>query len=633
MPVLHLIPHPIAPLFRLSDGFPPRVGEVYGATLIQGTWYFPAYRPACARVIHDLGAIAGRFPVHLTDEVKAHAAALEHMKPLPDDFTFITEPFAHQREGLEWLYNHPRAGLFFAPGLGKCKTVIDLQRLTGERYLILCPAVVLYTWQREFVRHGNITDVVVLDGDREDKEAQIEACVARMPVAVVTTYESAAKLVPFLARMPYHGIILDESHRIKSVTSQRTRGAVLLADRARRRVLLSGTPTLGTPFSLYPQLRLLAPFLCPENWTEFRQRFGVYETAAIQVGALHQVMGYKNVDTLRDRVRSVCARRFLEDCIDLPARQVVDVPFELHPETRRYYNELVAGEVDRDGLEVREMALRGELRHSHGTSLPSTYVYAPDVVARMTKLEQVVSGFVTRTDANMGICNGCAGLESCVREGIRPYTKRCDIVKEVVRKEIHALPDARMDAFTDLLDTLLEDPSNKVLVWTRFIEELDRVSAALKKRKIGFVRVQGGMSSVDFEAAMNRFETEPDVRVYVGQVASGIGVTLNAANYVIYYTVPWSLEHYDQSLARNYRIGQTRRVTVYRLIAMGSLDEAKAKAIDQKVDVDRLFTASVEMTGDDRQKIDRVIAEVKPIGETYREVFERLQAAGWTKLD
>lgn len=620
-------------MFRLEGGFPRRVSEVYGATLIGGIWFFPAYRPACARVIADLKAVADREPVVLSPIAAAHALAHSELVDLPADFTYITKPFQHQIDGLTWLYNHPRAGLFYAPGLGKCKVVVDLCRLTGERMLIMCPTIVLRTWKFEFERHGNITDVVILDGDREDKEAQIEACVVRMPAAIITTYESAAKLVPYLARVKYDGIVLDESHRIKSVTSFRTGGAAKLADRARRRVLLSGTPTLGTPFSLYPQLRLLAPFLCPENWTEFRQRFGIYERAAIQVGSLHQVKGYRNVDTLRDRVLSVCSRRFLEDCIDLPPRRIIDVPFDLHDATRRYYNELVVGSVDRSGISVREKAMMGQLSLLDGPALPSTYVYAPEVVARMTKLEQVVSGFVTRTDANTGLCNGCPELKHCITEGIRPYTSKCAVASAVSLKEVYALADTRMATFEGLLDTILEDPANKVLVWTRFIEELDRVSSALTKRKIGFVRVQGGMSSVDLAAAMHSLETDPAVRVYAGQVASGIGVTLNSANYVIYYSTPWSLEHYDQSLARNYRIGQDRMVTVYRLIAAGTIDEAKVKAIDQKVDVDRLFTASVEMTGDDRKKIDRIIAEVKPVGESHRDVQHRLMAAGWTPVD
>jgi SNF2 family DNA or RNA helicase len=107
-----------------------------------------------------------------------------------------------------------------------------------------------------------------------------------------------------------------------------------------------------------------------------------------------------------------------------------------------------------------------------------------------------------------------------------------------------------------------------------------------------FVRVQGGMSRDKLVEAMQLFNTDPVYRVYLAQVSTGVGITLNAANYSIYYNLPWSLEHYLQSLDRNYRIGQTRKVTVYRLIGRHTLDESKARALDQKIDFSALVTSS-----------------------------------------
>jgi hypothetical protein len=96
------------------------------------------------------------------------------------------------------------------------------------------------------------------------------------------------------------------------------------------------------------------------------------------------------------------------------------------------------------------------------------------------------------------------------------------------------------------------------------------------------------------------FNSDQRVRVYLGQVATGIGITLNASNYTLYYSLSWSLEHYLQSLDRNYRIGQTKPVTVYRLLGKHTLDESKAKALDQKIDFASLVTsASVCATCDD----------------------------------
>lgn len=642
-PTLHLLDHPVAPVFRLEGAVPLHIETAFGATLIHGKWHFPAFRPAADAAVRDLqGLTQGR--LQFSPATQKHLRSLLTEKPLPADFTFVTKPFQHQVDGLVWLYNRPRGGVFFAPGLGKCKITVDLHRLTGETMLILCPAVVLRTWAREFVTHGKITDTVVIEGDRADKEALLEQAAQRMPAAVIITYESATLLNDLLHKLPFQALVLDESHRIKSIASARTKTALGLSEKAKRRVLLSGTPSLGSPFGLYPQMRLLGRYFAPENWTEFRKKFGMYDQMALQTGVLHQVHGYQNLEVLRERVLAVCLRRYLNDCIDLPERQVLDVRFDMSSDAASYYNDLVVGDCDLDSIWAREAALDGVLSHANGSALREPILYTPDVVAKLMRLEQISSGFVGKTDANPGLCNGCPHMQDCVEARIRPYTKRCLVATDARPTALTDLHSDRLDAFEGLLDGILEDPDNKVIVWTRFLHELDHVCWALKKRGINHSRVQGGMAIGDFEEAMRRFNEEPTCRVYAGQVASGIGVTLNAANYVIYYSLPWSLEHYDQSMARNYRIGQERRVVVYRLLASGTIDEDKAEALDQKVDIDKMLTApdtapclvhKVKPAVPDapctcRSDIDRIIAKLAPIGESKAEVLSRLEDYGWT---
>lgn len=590
---LHLVPHPISPLYRLEGPFPQKIDEVFGATNVKGIWYFPAFRPAHDRVVEDLFKVVRG--LRLTPEVQTHLQDHIVEKDLPEGFTFVTEPFAHQREALVWAYNRPRAGLFLAPGLGKCKITVDLHRLTGNRMLILCPKVVLATWKREFARHGNVDDVIVVAGSKKAKHEALAAAKARMPAAVVITYESATLLAEKVLELSYDAIVLDESHRIKSVASARTKAALVLADKAKRRLLLSGTPSLGSPFGLYPQLRLLGRFFMPENWTEFQKKFGIYDPAQLASGKLQQVQGYRNVSTVQKRVTSVCIRKYLEDCIDLPKRQIIDVPFELEDAQADFYDDLLVGAADSWGMKVELSLIQGKLNVGSGKEIEHPYVWAPEAVARLNKLEQVTSGFVNQTDANPGLCNGCPNLDRCIEDRIRPYTNKCLVAPKAAKTTALRLKNARLAAFSDILDDILEDPANKVIVWTKYLPELDDIEKHVKDRgDVEYVRVQGGMPLPAFEQAMETFNTDPNCRLYIGQVASGIGVTLNAANYMIYYSLPWSLEHYDQSMARNYRIGQDRPVIVYRLLAEGTIDRDKAAALDQKVDIDALLTSAEE---------------------------------------
>lgn len=101
------------------------------------TWRFPAFAPVRERVLADLRKVAKNIVVPPDDSLPLE---------VPDDFSFLTQPYQHQRDGLALAYRYLRVGLFFAPGLGKCKIMADLLRLTGDSALILCPRIMLYTW-------------------------------------------------------------------------------------------------------------------------------------------------------------------------------------------------------------------------------------------------------------------------------------------------------------------------------------------------------------------------------------------------------------------------------------------------------------------------------------------------------
>lgn len=576
------------------DGYiPPSIEDVWGATFIKpptNRWVFPAFRPVHLRVLDDLQRVMARhkMPLTIDDTVKDHLRACEAFMELPDDYKFVTQPFAHQLDGLLWAYNMPRCGLLYDPGLGKTKITVDLQRLTDSSVLILCPTVVLRTWRAEFAKHGNEDDVVILEGSKKKKLELIEAATKRTPAALVVTYESAATLVKELARVRYTMLVLDESHRIKAPTSIRTRMTWYLSEGRPRRVLLSGTPTLGNPFSMYSQFRALGRYFAPETYAKYCDTYGTYATHNE-----HQVVGYRNMEQLNKRVNEVCLRKRQADCLDLPPLTIIDVPFDLSKTQKEMYNRLIETNGDALGAAEGFAAQAGILTQEDGPLRPHKYAWAPETVSRLNKLEQVVGGFINQTDANLGICNGCPSLDTCIEDNIRPYTQSCYVAPQAKSVTPYIFADnARSDACKDLLEDILENPENKVIIWTRYIAELAAVTTLAQELGVGHVVVRGGMSIDSFEAAKDKFNTDPTCRIYIGQVASGIGITLNAANYMIYYSLPWSHEHYVQSMARFYRIGQKRAVTVYRLLATGTTDYHKAAALDQKIEVEDMLTSS-----------------------------------------
>jgi len=594
VPVLQISSVYRTPIFTLKVdlGLANEMKKVYGAVYHGDSvsWRFPAFFPVHSFVLSDLAKLVPNLELH--EETVAHVAELEKTPVLPSEFSFVTDPYQHQMDGLLHLYRHLRAGLFYSPGLGKCKVTVDLQRLTGDHSLILCPRVMLHTWAAEFGKHGNIEDVVVVDGyNTKKKQQRIQEAISTNPVATIVTYKMASLYYEQLIKIPYSVIVADESHQMKTPFAQRTKASRALAGRAYRRILLSGTPSLGSPFDMYAQLRFLGKYFCAEHWWAFRKMFGVFPAWEKDEAKPKMVLGFKNFDIMNERVNLICQRKTKEECLDLPDQVVIDIKFPVYGAQKKAYNSMIMERCDAAGSVVKDALEEGTLDQSAGKTL-QPYVYVPEVISLLNKLDQIGSGFTYQTQRNPRLCDGCKHVHDCVEEEISPYTTKCQIVSKAPDSVVNPMKkNARLDELVGLLETVLEDEANKVIIWASYRVELDQIEKAVKKFKVGYTRVEGGMTGTALHECMVQFNSEPACRVYIGQVSTGVGITLNAANYTIYYNLPWSLDHYLQSLDRNYRIGQDRKVTVYRLIGRHTLDDAKATALSQKTDFSNLVTA------------------------------------------
>lgn len=576
------------PIFVLPLEYASHAGvrSVFGATHLKSvnTWCFPAFYPVHELVVNDLKKALPNLV--LSEAVLNHIVNESKLKEIPETYEYITKPFDHQVEGLTHVYRNLRAGLFYSPGLGKTKITVDLFKLTNVPMLILCPKVMVHDWALEFVKHGGISDTVELVGTKKQKEQILEGAKKKPFAAVITTYETATRYTDQLIELDYGTIVADESHRLKTPFSQRTKASQALANKAHRRVLLSGTPTLGSPFDMYGQLRFLGHYFCPEDWWTFKKRFGVYADQDNKI-----LIGFKNLEIINNRTNRICVKKTKDECLDLPDRMVIDQKFDLSVEQKKMYNTMIERGADEEGAKLEEAFLEQPESFKNVTTTPLHVRCAShDVLNVLNKVNQVTSGFQYASTQNPFICQMCERSQHCVDKGIQPYTKECAVVQVKPPVGVKNYENARMETLLDILDTLLEDASNKVIIWTNYTQEIVEIKEALKMRDIKHVVVVGGMSVKDLDEAKTKFNTDPKTQVYLAQVSTGIGVTLNAANYMIYYSLPWSLEHYEQSMDRNYRIGQMRKTTIYRLIGKNTLDEDKVRALSSKIDLSNLIS-------------------------------------------
>jgi SNF2 family DNA or RNA helicase len=623
------------PVFKIShQTWGVDFSSVFGATKLPGGalhWYYPAYYPVYKLVLDDLGALSRyhKTDLHISDAAQEHIEALrgydEHIAKarLPKDFEFRTKPYKHQLDGLIHLVYSLRAGLFYSCGTGKSKCVIDWQRATGCWPLIICPRIAMHVWTSELKVHGIDQEYQPIDGaTKEKKLQQIEQ--AGQYHGMIITYDTLRLYYEHVAaNVDYNAIVADESQKIKQTRSQRTKVALEMSKKAYRRVIVSGTPSLGDPRDVYPQYRFLAPYFMPWNPVHFKRIFCV-----ISPYNKHIVTGFKNLDILNRRINLVSIRRKKEDCLDLPLRTVQDISVPMETRQKKLYNKLARSSGAEGGADIEAMvnALVNTSMGGSRTRTGNTTINIPHAAALVNKLIQIGCGFVIKDEIlEKDPCDDCAHMPVCVETDppVRPWTPRClrpveDVydeddpellveegIGEPPRRFAKRLDCAKATALSDLFDDLLGEPDHKVIVWGQYTEELNIIEDIINAAKLGYVRVDGSNTDKAKSLAA-KFNDDAACRVYLGQVATGVSITLNSAQYMVYFSLPWNLEHYAQSLDRNHRLGQKSNVTVYRLLAPG-VDAHIAKALSVK---QRIADALIDDTGTKDRRVNRPITKV-----------------------
>lgn len=560
------------------------------------TWMYPAYYPVAKKVLADFEVISAHVGLEFSPTATAYIATLEATEQrykdrvLPKGFTFLTDPYEHQIDALCHAFYFIRAGLFLAPGLGKSKIAIDLMRLRhflGDKSptIILGPLVTVRNWGKEIDKHaqGALRWVTLL-GTKRDKAAAVTKAAEGGADVVLLTYDTARNFVEdIVAKIAYNTVIADESHLIGKWTATRSKVAYELVQKAAHRLIMTGTPTLGSPLDLYGQFKFLGDTFMPENPVAYKRRF-IHTPGPNS----HVVLGYKNLDVLNARTLFVSMQRTKEECLDLPAQTFVDVEYDLSPHQAAIYNQLVAD------MAIDLELLIAQLGGVAGDQLPPEATL-PHRAVVLNKLLQVSSGFLITNVDKKSLCDtceagGCQYLPDCVAEGVSPYTDQCKVIQEPPPDILTIFDEnPKLDALVELLDTLLGAPANKVIIWGYYQRELDMVEESLVKQGVSYVRVDGRTGG-RIQGLVDKFNEDPTVRVYLAQISTGVGITLNAAKYMVYFSLTYSLGAYLQSLDRNYRIGQTENVTVYRLLGRWTIEPAIIRLLDSKVAVNALLT-------------------------------------------
>lgn len=573
----------LVPLFALQSkkDISVKASKVLGASYNgkHKVWYYPAYYPFGNQVYKELQQVFGR-SIEIDESVTNHLAYLEKCSLLVEKnkvspkFKFKTKPMAHQYEGLVRAIVCLRLGIFWECGVGKTKLAVDTIRYLKMNTLFLCPSRLVENVVDEIKIHAfeDELEVFAVIGkySRDKKLKVIKDAIAHdskeKPGVLIVGYETASSLMKvkegeerendveqyyeLIQQFSYNLSLFDESHKLRSIKSNTSNICSKLASRAYRRILLTGTPSLGNPLHLYTQMRILMPWRFP-NYFSFKNKFVTTNPKDPRM-----ITGFKNLHLLRRMVDSFSIQKTKEECLDLPARSIIPVHIPMSPEQETLYNQVQSG-------------------------LHTSVEYNPLAILIQTKLHQICGGTLVDSPIDYEICKSCENMPRCVDYQIAPFSKNC-IRKDIERPITnHFLKDnPKLDRLKELLDSLINGEGKKVILWYRYGNEYKIITEAIRKAKIKMVDY--GKEGHD---AVHTFQNEEEPMVFLAQIQSSSGITLTAATYTIYYSLTFDLEHYLQSRDRMYRKGQDKKTIEYHLVITGSIDEHISKRLQKKEEI------------------------------------------------
>ncbi|MEW5824181.1 MAG: DEAD/DEAH box helicase [Pseudomonadota bacterium] len=447
--------------------------------------------------------------------------AVHRMKP-PKSFQGSLRPY--QQQGLGWMQflREQNLGGILADDMGLGKTAQTLAHLETERVAGRLDKPVLVILPTSLVFNwkreaARFAPELRVLSLHGPERSQHFSRIAEQDV-VLSTYPLLPRDRETLIAQSWSWLILDEAQTVKNIKSQ---GAQIIRELdARHRLCLTGTPMENHLGELWTQMDFLLPgFLGDEK--SFQKAFR------------------RPIEKEGDQGRAQLLSRRIAPFI--LRRRKEDVASELPPKTEI----------------VRRVELTGKQR-----DLYETVRSAMDEKVRQAIGEK---GFarsqIVILDALLKLRQVCC----------HPALLKIDAAAKV--KE-----SAKLDLLMDMLPELV-DEGRRILVFSAFTGMLDTIAVELDKRKIAHVRLSG--ETRDRESVVSRFQ-DGDVPVFlISLKAGGVGLNLTAADTVIHYDPWWNPAAEDQATDRAHRIGQTRQVFVYKLIAEGSIEE-KILALQEK---------------------------------------------------
>jgi len=471
---------------------------------------------------------------NFTDLAWEEVNAIIERKPLkdfPHSYEFKGTPYKHQLDALNKINSLDAYALFMEQGLGKSFTTINdlCNRYNNnliDAVLVVCPMSIRGNWQREVEKFATVPSLalpLVTKSAKKDLDQLWDFDGLKWYIVAVESL-SSGKAPEIAEKFLLHtrpAMVVDESSTIKNHKANRTKTTISLGKMAKVRAILTGTPVANGLHDLFSQFEFIDSEIIGLG------DFYSFRNRYCIMGGYEnrQVIGYTNTEELMELIAENTFQATKAEALDLPDKIYQRREIEPSPDQKdlfRAIKQQLIAEVDGDRVKI------------------------DNILEKLLRLQQITAGFFTDEEGDMKM------LSSAPK------------IKELMQ--------------------VIDETGGQVIIWCVFRKEIEMVAEALSK--VGtVVEFHGGISEEQRNENIKLFQ-EGKARFFIANpAAGGMGITLTAANTVIYMSNSFSYTDRAQSEDRAHRIGQEKHVTYIDIVMKGSVDELVQKALHSKQDV------------------------------------------------
>lgn len=429
-----------------------------------------------------------------------------------------TELLPYQLDGIAFAAGAGRAVLADDMGLGKTIQGIGLAEFLARhasvsKVLIICPASLKAQWRIEIQRFSNRSSCLIL-GAVKDRQTQY----VNSSFFTVCNYEQVLRDFLSIEKAAWDLIILDEGQRIKNWEAKTSR--MIKALRSPFALVLTGTPLENRIEELFSVVEFIDDRRLGPAFKFFNRHRMIDEKG--------KLLGYKNLDALRERLKPVLLRRTRASVIkDLPPRTT---------------------QVIRITPTDEQLGVESTHRRIIQIILQKKFISEMDLL---------------RLQKALLMCRLCANSTFLVDKQAPGYSSKL--------KELDLL-----------LEQLSAEEDRKIVLFSEWTGMLNMIEPLLEARKLNYVRLDGSVPQKMRQGLVQQFQGNPDCKLFITTNAGATGLNLQAANTVINVDLPWNPAILEQRIGRAHRMGQKRPVQVFLLVTADTLEESLLATLSTK---------------------------------------------------